>query len=57
MDHIKPLNKRAKAIERQSLKQQAGSDEPSADVRAMQQLPLGCTLSFDRDGKPEQADW
>jgi hypothetical protein len=46
MKHIKPVNQRAKAIEKQSLKQTGDTPEPSGDVRAMQQLPLGCTLSF-----------
>jgi hypothetical protein len=47
MKHIKPVNLRAKTIERQSAKQQGGPEEQTGDVRAMQQpLPLGCTLSF-----------
>ena len=51
MDHLKPLNQKAKVIEAQSLRQLADGQEPSGDVHAMQQLPLGCTLSFVRDGK------
>jgi hypothetical protein len=47
MDHLKPLNQKAKLIEEQSSKQLANGQEQSGDVRGMQQLPLGCTLSFD----------
>lgn len=56
MDHIKPVNKKAKQIEdlRQKERPQA-TIPPEADVHALQQLPLGCTLIFgpgwETDGK------
>jgi hypothetical protein len=53
MEHIKPINQKAKAMAKRSLKLSNESEkpsgdsaEPSGDVRAMAQLPLGCTLSF-----------
>ena len=47
MEHVKALNKKAKMIEEQRQSEAAqGKKPPDADVRAMQQLPLGCTLIF-----------
>lgn len=47
MEHVKSLNKKAKAIEeRYTSKVAPANPSPEGDVRAMQQLPLGCTLHF-----------
>ena len=42
MDHIKPLNQRARALNRNTRSSSIlGSEEKSGDVRAMEQMPLG----------------
>jgi Quinohemoprotein amine dehydrogenase, gamma subunit len=47
MDHLKPLNRKAKLLVDQSKRQDSQDQgQPDGDVHAMQQLPLGCTLAF-----------
>ncbi len=48
MEHVKPLNKKARTIEEQNQARAGSQPMPSqGDVRAMQQVPLGCSLIFD----------
>ncbi len=52
MKHIKPLNKKARLIEKKE-GEQTGSK--NADVRAMQNQPLGCSLVFDPGWETDSA--
>jgi hypothetical protein len=45
MKHAKALNRKARMMEERD--QAKSAEEKKADVRAMQNLPLGCALIFD----------
>ena len=56
MEHVKPLNKKAKKLAEPRREHAPAKPAPEPDVRAMQQqTPLGCSLIFDPGWEADSA--
>jgi hypothetical protein len=52
MNHVRPLNRKARLVEANAKQREKAG---SADVRALQAMPLGCSLIFDPGWETDSA--